>query len=155
MPDPAYEAEFGAGPHLTADAVVVWGNQIALVRRKKDGAWALAGGFLDTGETFIACALREFHEEAGAELDNGTFIIRSIERAVIFDAPDRDPRSRIITGAVLIRLSTRSDRPILKPGSDADAADWFDRQQVPQLYADHNLIVDSLFPTPPGRIILP
>lgn len=42
--DPAYEAKYGKGPHLTADAVVVRGNEIALVRRKSSGQWALPGG---------------------------------------------------------------------------------------------------------------
>jgi len=155
MPDPAYEAKFGKGPHLTADAVVVRGNEIALVRRRKDGMWALPGGFLDPGETFEACALREFKEEAGVQLDAGPWIIQSVERPVAFDRVDRDPRSRIITGAVLIRLSAAGDRPELIAGDDADDARWFDRQQVPQLYADHNDIIDALVPAPPGQIRLP
>lgn len=29
MPDPAYEAKYGKGPHLTADAVVVCGHDVA------------------------------------------------------------------------------------------------------------------------------
>ncbi|MGE7469210.1 NUDIX hydrolase [Bosea sp. NPDC003192] len=69
LPDPAYEAKYGKGPHLTADAVVVRGDEIALVHRKKDGLWALPGGFLDPNETFQACALREFKEEAGIDLE--------------------------------------------------------------------------------------
>lgn len=150
LPDPAYEARYGTGPHLTADAVVVHGGEIALVRRRRDGVWALPGGFLDPGETFQTCALREFKEEAGVDLLAGE-LIQSVERPVAFDAIDRDPRSRIISGAVLIRLWRAVDRPELVAGDDADDARWFDRHHLPRLYADHNQIVDALIPAPPAR----
>ncbi len=143
MPDPGYEAKYGKGPHLTADAVVVRRHEIALVRRKSDGMWALPGGFLDAGETFQACALREFKEEAGIDLVAAD-LVQSIERPVAFDAPDRDPRSRIISGAVVIRLWPAGDRPELVAGDDAADARWFDRRQLPRLYADHNEIVGTL-----------
>jgi ADP-ribose pyrophosphatase YjhB (NUDIX family) len=148
MPDAAYEAQYGKGPHLTADAVVVRGSEIALVRRRKSGAWALPGGFLDPGETFAACALREFKEEAGVDLVAAD-LIQSIERPVAFDAPERDPRSRIISGAVLIRLSTASDRSELVAGDDADDARWFSLNCLPRCYADHNEIIEALIPAPP------
>lgn len=144
MPDPQYEAEYGQGPHLTADALVLRGTEIALIRRKSDGAWALPGGFLNAGETFTACALRELKEEAGLDIDGGPWIIRSIERPIAFDKVDRDPRSRIITGAVLIRLSQASPRPDLVAGDDAEAAGWHDRYSLPPLYADHDQIVDAI-----------
>jgi 8-oxo-dGTP diphosphatase len=143
MPDPAYEAKYGKGPHLTADAVVVRGHEIALVRRRSDGMWALPGGFLDAGETFQACALREFKEEAGIDLVADK-LIQSIERPVAFDALERDPRSRIISGAVVIRIWRAGDRPELVAGDDAADARWFDRRELPRLYADHNEIIDAL-----------
>jgi len=144
MPDPAYEAKYGKGPHLTADAVVVRGSEIALVRRKKDGHWALPGGFLDQGETFAECALREFKEEAGLDLLATSGLILATSRPIAFDAIGRDPRSRIISGAVLITLSEVIARPILVAGDDAEAAGWFDRSLIPPLYADHNEIITTL-----------
>lgn len=149
MPDPTYEAKFGKGPHLTADAVVLRGEEIALVHRRKDGMWALPGGFLDQGETFQACALREFNEEAGIDLVAGE-LIQSVERPVAFDAPDRDPRSRIISGAVLIRIWRAGHRPELVAGDDADDARWFDRHHLPPLYADHREIIEVLVPRQRG-----
>lgn len=144
MPDPAYEARYGKGPHLTADAVVCHRGDIALIRRKKGGQWALPGGFLDQGETFAQCALREFREEAGVDLEADLKLVDSIFRPVVFDAIDRDPRSRIISGAVLITVTRTLDRPALVAGDDADAADWFDWDSIPQLYADHNEIIRVL-----------
>jgi 8-oxo-dGTP diphosphatase len=144
MPDPDYEAKYGKGPHLTADAVVVRGNEIALVRRKKGGQWALPGGFLDQGETFAACALREFDEEAGVDLKAVQGLIKTIHRPIAFDAIERDPRSRIISGAVLITLSAALERPVLIAGDDADAAEWFAWDAIPALYADHNSIIEVL-----------
>ncbi|MEZ2410584.1 NUDIX domain-containing protein [Bosea sp. RCC_152_1] len=116
MPDPAYESKYGKGPHLTADAVVVRGNEIALVRRKSSGQWALPGGFLDQGETFSDCAIREFKEEAGVDLRATPGLILAVYRPMAFDAIDRDPRSRIISGAVLITLSDEIERPELVAG---------------------------------------
>lgn len=150
MPESDYEAKYGKGPHLTADAVVLRGDEIALVRRKKDGIWALPGGFLDPGETFQACALREFKEEAGVDL-LAADLIQSIERPVAFDAPDRDPRSRIISGAVLIRIRRAGDRPELVAGDDADDARWFSLNCLPRCYADHNEIIEALIPAPPKQ----
>lgn len=66
-----------------------------------------------------------------------------------FDAIDRDPRSRIISGAVLITLSKSVDRPALIAGDDAEDAGWFHRGEIPKLYADHNQILkalDALYP---------
>ena len=144
MPDPVYEAKYGKGPHLTADAVVWHRGEIALIRRKKDGHWALPGGFLDKGETFQRCALREFKEEAGVDLEASAGLISRIHPPVAFDAVDRDLRSRIISGAVLIELADQADHPILSAGDDADAAEWFARKGVPALYADHNSVIDIL-----------
>jgi|GEM_PF-6286981 len=31
MPDPDYEAKYGRGPHLTADAIVVRAHDVALI----------------------------------------------------------------------------------------------------------------------------
>jgi ADP-ribose pyrophosphatase YjhB (NUDIX family) len=144
MPDPDYEAKYGKGPHLTADAVVVRGNEIALVRRKSSGQWALPGGFLDQGETFSDCAIREFKEEAGVDLRATPGLILGVYRPLAFDAIERDPRSRIISGAVLITLSEEMKRPELFAGDDAEAAQWTRWYAIPKLYADHNTIVEAL-----------
>lgn len=105
--------------------------------------WALPGGFLDARETFQECALREFKEETGVDLD-ALGLIQSLERPVAFDAPERDPRSRIISGAVVIRIWRAGERPELVAGDDAADARWFDRRQLPRLYADHYEIIEAL-----------
>lgn len=147
MPDPDYEAKYGKGPHLTADAVVFCRDEVALVRRRKDRSWALPGGFLDPGETFLECALREFKEEAGVDLRADPELILSTYRPISFDDIERDPRSRIISGAVLLVLSDHMERPHLIPGDDAVEAVWVARQSVPPLYADHNEIIRVLHAT--------
>jgi ADP-ribose pyrophosphatase YjhB (NUDIX family) len=147
MPDPAYEAKYGKGPHLTADAAVFHRGEIALVRRRKGGEWALPGGFLDEGETFAQCALREFKEEAGVDLEADPKLIASLNRPILFDAIDRDPRSRIVSGAVLITLAETRDRPVLVAGDDAEAADWFAWNFIPRLYSDHNEMIRVLTAT--------
>ena len=141
------EAKYGKGPHLTADAAVFHRGEIALIRRRKGGEWALPGGFLDEGETFTQCALRELKEETGVDLEADPNLIASLNRPILFDAIERDPRSRIISGAVLIRLSETQARPVLVAGDDADAADWFAWNFIPRLYSDHNEMIRVLTAT--------
>ena len=45
--------------HATPD------GHVLLVQRHEDGTWALPGGHLEPGETWRACAQREFTEETG------------------------------------------------------------------------------------------
>lgn len=148
MPDPAYEAKYGKGPHRAADAIVSHRGFYALIKRRKDGIWAIPGGIVDPGETFRQAAFREFHEECGVDL-NQPNLLDYVGHPIAFDDPDRDPRSWIITGAVAVKIWKHAERPILIPGDDAEDADWFSANDIPPLYADHNQIlevVSSLYP---------
>lgn len=40
-------------------------GRLLLVRRLVDGTWGLPGGHIEPGESFAACAVREFREETG------------------------------------------------------------------------------------------
>lgn len=47
-------------------------DRVLLVRRRHHGAgsWATPGGYLDPGESFEACAVRETREETGLRIDD-------------------------------------------------------------------------------------
>ena len=44
-------------------------GEILLQKRRDNGCWAILGGGMEIGETFIEAAKREVYEEAGIEID--------------------------------------------------------------------------------------
>jgi 8-oxo-dGTP diphosphatase len=113
---------------LAADVVLTRGTpagaaEVLLIQRL-DTSWALPGGFVDisNAETFIDCAARELAEETGILLPS-----RNLRFVTMQDAPDRDPRGRVIScsfeyhmqeGKHDARLTTQ------KAGDDAVALCW-------------------------------
>ena len=82
---------------ITVDVIIQKENKVLLIQRKfepfKD-KWALPGGFVEDDEEVITAALRELKEETRADLSEDT-----LEFVGYFDAPDRDPRGRVISFA--------------------------------------------------------
>lgn len=74
--------------------------------------WAVPGGFINMDEHLIDAAYRELYEETGV---NGA---RLFELAP-FDAPDRDPRTRVISFGYYALVPMGS----LNPAAGDDAAD--------------------------------
>jgi 8-oxo-dGTP diphosphatase len=107
---------------VTADLVVLTLRDgrlcVLLVRRRNEpyaGRWALPGGFTDAGEDVADAAYRELEEEAG--LGRGDLVLEQLHT---FGAPDRDPRSRVVSVA---HLALAADLPQPVAGDDAgDAA---------------------------------
>ena len=125
-------------PALTLDAVVFQveklSTKVLLIQRKQDpwkGMWALPGGFLEMDETCEEGARRELEEETG---------LRNVDlkQFYVFDGIYRDPRERVITVAHYGILKTPQE---IKGGDDASDARWFDIKNLPQLAADHKLIL--------------
>ena len=93
---------------------------VLLVKRGVEpfkGAWALPGGFLREGETLVQCAAREIGEETGV-------LPRVLMPCGVYDAPDRDPRERVITRAYAGILN--GEDIAARGGEDACDAAWFD-----------------------------
>jgi 8-oxo-dGTP diphosphatase len=108
--------------HLVADIVLiaqaVEGDRVLLIRRRWEpyqGAWALPGGYLDQGETFAEAAARELAEETG--LDR----VGRLTMVGLYDAPERDPRGRVVSVAYVAVLR---DVPTPRAGDDAREASW-------------------------------
>jgi len=124
---------------LTVDAVILRktgdSNQVVLIQRKNppfQGQWALPGGFVENDEDLEEAAIRELREETGIELT-------SMIQVYAFGKPDRDPRQRVVTIAYLAVIK---DQPKIKGASDANQADWFDLDQLPELAFDHAEIIN-------------
>lgn len=129
--DKAFIADYDVSrydrPSATADAVLFRRHpeggqlQVLLVRRgapPQRGSWALPGGFCEMEEPLAACSARELLEETG-------LVGRFYGQVPVFDAPGRDPRTRVLTTPYLMILPYGAEGTP-QAGDDAAAAAWFD-----------------------------
>lgn len=135
-----YSYEYPRADH-TVDAVVFGADldsaalQVLLVERDVEpfeGLWALPGGFIQIDEPLGTTIKRELKEETGV-------VASYLEQLRTFDAPDRDPRGRVISTAYMGLV--RPSQVKLIGGTDARAARWFLEERLPKLAFDHNEIV--------------
>ncbi len=151
----AYPQEWGKGPFVTADAVVIQAGHILLVERGRlpgKGLLALPGGFVNRDERIRDAAIRELREETGISDTKGqippAMLASFIEdsRTRVFDAPGRSLRGRVITHAFLFRLPERRKLASVKGGDDAAHARWYRLGELaPQmLFEDHWSIIEEM-----------
>ena len=125
-------------PALTVDVVLLTREavpQVLLIRRARDpfaGAWALPGGFVEKGETLVAAARRELHEETGVEVGD-------LEQLYTAGDPGRDPRGWTVSVAYLARVNPGEVTPVA--ADDARAVAWHSLTDLPPLAFDHARIV--------------
>jgi len=130
-------------PHMavTVDVVLfdISLNEASVLLIKRANApfkdfWALPGGYVDMEEKMEAAALRELTEETGAE-------IKQINFLGFFDDIQRDPRERTVSFAFW--ATTQRQIQSIQAADDANDAQWFPVQSLPQLAFDHQLIIDT------------
>ena len=150
-----YPRQWGKGPFVTADAVVIQSGHILLVERGQTpgkGLLALPGGFVEAGERIRDAAIRELREETGIADAKGqippAMLASFIEdsRTRVFDAPNRSLRGRIITHAFLFRLPERRKLFRVKGGDDAAHARWHRIGDLSpeMLFEDHWSIIEQM-----------
>ena len=125
-------------PALAVDVVVVDGNKILLVKRRRrphQGKWALPGGFVEYGETVEAAAKREIQEETGIVIDLSEIL-------GVYSDPERDPRGHTVS-VVFVGEKVGGQ---LQGGDDAADAKWYDMNNLreEQLAFDHEMVVQDL-----------
>src|SRR3989304_7819571 len=90
--------------HVTADALVLKGNKILLVKRVgkllESGQWGITGGFGQRDETVKEAVKREIYEETG-------WSVKNIELLRIKDWPDRPKEDRQNISFVYTCFATR------------------------------------------------
>lgn len=144
----SYSAQWGHGPHLTADAVMINDGKVLLIRRRAipgKGLLALPGGFLEPGERLLDCAIREMKEETGLDYTRH-YLERALVGESVRDFPGRSLRGRVISQVFVFHLDTR-EAPPLKAGDDASAATWVPIDELAKLedrfFEDHFLILED------------
>jgi bifunctional NMN adenylyltransferase/nudix hydrolase len=148
-----YRIDWGDGPFLTADAVIVKSGHILLVRRGEfpgKGLWALPGGFVNPKERMFDAAIREAYEETNIDVPPG-LLRGSLVKKEIFDHPDRSIRGRIVTLACLFKLDGHDKKPGLpktRAADDAKETQWFSISDFMKMsdivFEDHQGIVTNL-----------
>ena len=119
-------------PMLAADALILFGEGIVLIRRENppyQGCYALPGGFVEVGEAVEEAAQREAKEETGLDV-----VLLKLVR--VYSKPDRDPRGHVVSICYLAW-----GRGELSAGSDARSAEVFDPEDLPPLAFDHAQII--------------
>jgi bifunctional NMN adenylyltransferase/nudix hydrolase len=146
-----YKEEWGAGTHVTADAVMVNDGKVLLVRRATRpgaGLLALPGGFVEPQERLLDCAIREMREETGLNF-TGAYLKAFLTAERVRDFPARSLRGRVISHVFCFRLDTR-DAPPVTGGDDAKEALWVPIGELPGLeesfFEDHFLVLADLLP---------
>jgi len=113
-------------------------HEILLIRRKNppyQGMWALPGGFMEMDESLEETAARELEEETG---------LKNIELKQFrtFSQVNRDPRTRVIT-TVFFGMASHGNSNATG-GDDAETAEWFAVDNLPELGFDHVKIIELL-----------
>lgn len=152
------------GENCAADAIVIAGRgkdtSILLVRRRDraeqgQSEWALPGGHIDAGETALTAALRELHEETGADLHEPETVEEDptlIYRGVVPDPRETD-HAWMTSTAFLFLITEQLD---VSGNDDALEARWFpasNRETLnaalaaanSHLYTAHEPIVNALY----------
>lgn len=150
-----YPKQWGKGPFVTADAVVIQSGHILLIERGRvpgKGLLALPGGFVDPAERIRDAAVRELREETAIADAKGqippAMLASFIEdqRTRVYDAPNRSLRGRVITHAFLFRLPERRKLFTVKGGDDAAHAQWYRLGDLsPEMFfEDHWSIIEEM-----------
>lgn len=111
--------------------------QILLIKRNIEpfkGGWALPGGLVLDDESLDDAVKRELCEEAGIKPD-------FLEQLYTFGNVGRDPRNRVVSVTYLGLVNPSYHN--LSADSDADDAQWFSVNELPELAFDHQIIIDT------------
>ena len=118
-----------ARPVLGAIAVVVCAGRVLLVRRKKDpdaGKWGFAGGHVERGETALAAAARELHEETSV-------VATPVQYLTNLDIITRDARGIVEHHFLLAAVLCRYESGTPVPSDEVSHAEWVEVDRVTTL----------------------
>ncbi len=113
------------------------GVRVLLIKRKAEPfihRWVLPGGFVENDESLERAVRRELLEETHLK-------INYLEQFFTFGRPERDPRGRVISVAFFGLV--KPGRTYVSGNDDAEEADWYPADNLPDLAFDHLRIVET------------
>ena len=122
-------------PLLAADVIIEIDDRIVLIERKNfPPGWAIAGGFVEIGETVEQAAVREAGEETSLDVK-----LRGLLGG--YSSPNRDPRGHTVS---VVYVGVASGTPVAK--DDAKNIGVFSPEHLPSPLAfDHaEILADYL-----------
>lgn len=128
LPDGSQRWGLNGASGLLLHSVDAAGSDHVLLQHRawwshQGGTWGLPGGALDSGESAVQAALREFSEEVAGDLGN-----------VVFSGIHRQEHTVWRYDTVLARSPQTSGLRVFTPGNDESAAiRWVALDQVPQM----------------------
>ena len=126
--------EYPDAPVVAVGAIVLHEGKVLLVKRAQEpakGLWSIPGGVVELGETVREALKREVKEECGLEIEVGPVF-------EVVDSIVRDEEGRLRFHYAIIDFLAQPKGGQLCVASDAEAARWFDMQELANL------------PMPPG-----
>jgi len=110
--------------------------QVCLVRRSDNGLWALPGGAQDLGETPLQCAVREFLEETG-------FQIEVTKLVGVFSSNRYEQKTNVNRGREVTHLLFMGELRGGTPTTSVETTEigWFSEDDLPPLSDGHELRV--------------
>lgn len=128
---------FYQNPAAAAGVILMDGDRVLLVRRRfepRKGLWTLPAGFVEWSEHPRDCAVREMKEETNLDVElTGLF--------GAYSAMD-DPRTNVV---LLLYTADRTGGDV-RPGDDAEAAEFFGLDALPDgiAFRAHAQALDEL-----------
>ena len=123
-------------PSVGANAVVMRGERVLLIRRSDDGLWALPGGLVEVGETIAEATARELREEAGVDAEAvrllGVWDSRRVRSKL---------RMQLYHTAMFMEQGTGELRP---DGVETTEVGFFAEDDLPPLSGGHKIMVPAL-----------
>ena len=128
-------SETPRNPLVTVDIIIEVDGGIVLIERKNPPhGWALAGGFVDYGESLESAAVREAKEETSLD-------VRLTEQFYTYSDPTRDPRHHTVS-TVFIAVAEGTPQG----ADDAKVARVFREDEIPSpVVFDHARILREYF----------
>lgn len=119
----------------SVNVVVADADRILLIRRTDNGNWAVPGGAIDLGESMIAAAVRETHEESGVDCEiTGLIGIFTDPRHLIHYTSNDEVRQEFS-----IMLLGRAIGGELTASSESSEVRWVALAQLPDLQMDRSM----------------
>lgn len=145
----AYERDreaYGAGPFLTADALVTHRGKVLLVTRGKDigkGLLAMPGGFVNADERVFDAAVRELEEETTINLGS---LADYVSGHMLADNPKRSLRGRVVSTVFHFDLPSQVEVSKPEGADDAAHADWYEIGDLDRsmFFEDHYDLINEL-----------